>query len=540
MHLQSGRLDAAFDGFSALLLVNPQDAAGYSNLGLVLRARKQEVQAVQAYDRALALQPDFAQAWANRGNVLRDMARHKEAEQSYRKALAIQPNFASAWHGLGLALGDLKQWQDALAAFDAAIAHKPEFAVAYLDRGNALRELDRPEEALTSYDRALQSNDNYAQAWSNRGVVLKQLGRMDDALQSYDRALTCKPDFVDAMVNCSTLLKEMLQLDASMQLTQRALALDANSSGAHLNLAICYLLKGDFPNGFQHFEWRWKTDQLRDGARKFTQPIWLGQELPLGSTVLLHAEQGLGDTLQFCRYAQIVAQRGLRVVLEVQAPLVELMRGVRGVSEVFVRGGTLPAFDAHCPLMSLPLASETTVQTIPAWPRYLQADAERRDSWKSRLGATERKRVGLVWSGRPEHKNDHNRSIALDVFAQMLDARFEYHCLQKEIRPADQERLFVHPEISMWSDQLQSFSDTAALVECLDLVIAVDTSVAHLAAALGKPVWLLLPFSPDWRWLLDRQDTPWYPGMRLFRQAATGDWSSALLPVRSALAAFSI
>jgi hypothetical protein len=213
-----------------------------------------------------------------------------------------------------------------------------------------------------------------------------------------------------------------------------------------------------------------------------------------------------------------------------------LLRGVEGVAEVVARGSALPAFDAHCPLMSLPLALKTTVQTIPAWPRYLQADGAHRATWNMRLGSTARKRVGLVWSGRPEHKNDHNRSVALDVFASALDGRFEYHCLQKEIRPSDREWLTLHPEIAEWSDQLQSFADTAALVECLDLVIAVDTSVAHLAAALGKPVWLLLPFSPDWRWLLDRQDTPWYPGVRLFRQSATGDWPSALAQVRSELA----
>lgn len=507
---------------------------------MVLRARKQHARALQAYDRALELQPYFAQAWANRGNVLRDMARYADAAHSYRSALSTQPHFDSAWHGLGLALGDLKQWNEALSAFDHAVAYNPTLSVAWLDRGNVLRELDRPEDAMKSYELALQHNASYAQAWSNRGVVLKQLGRMDEALQSYQKALACKPDFVDAMVNCSTLLKELLQLDASAQLTQRALELDANSSGAHLNLAICYLLQGDLPTGFQHFEWRWKTEQLRDGVRNFPQPLWLGQEFPQGSTVLLHAEQGLGDTIQFCRYAKLVAQRGMRVVLEVQAPLVELLRGLDGVSEVVARGAALPPFDAHCPLMSLPLALGTTVQTIPAQPHYLHADAVRSAAWKMRLGPAERRRVGLVWSGRSEHKNDHNRSIPLDGFTRVLDERFDYHCLQKEMRSTDQACLALHPEIAVWSDQLQSFADTAALVECLDLVIAVDTSVAHLAAALGKPVWLLLPYSPDWRWLLDRQDTPWYPGMRLFRQAATGDWPSALAQVRSALAALTI
>jgi tetratricopeptide (TPR) repeat protein len=504
---------------------------------LVLRSLKRPEEALQAHDRALQLQPDFAQAWANRGNVLRDLGRSADAVQSYAQAIAYQPAFPSALHGLGLAQGDLGRWEEALGSFDKAIAQKPAFAVAYLDRGNALRELDRLDDALESYGLALRHDPGYAQAWSNRGVVLKHQGRMTEALQSYRKALELKPNFVDAMVNCSTLLKEMLRLDESMAMNQNALALDPASSGAHLNLAICQLLSGDLPTGFSHFEWRWKTDQLRDNLRPFTQPLWLGQELPTGSTVLLHAEQGLGDTLQFCRYARLVADCGLRVVLEVQPPLVEILRTVEGVSAVVARGEPLPAFDAQCPLMSLPLALKTALNTIPARDGYLHADTHKLNLWQQRLGEHSRTRVGLVWSGRPEHKNDHNRSMALADFAGALDTRFEYHCLQKEIRAADLVTLESRGGIAVWRDALESFADTAALVECMDLVVAVDTSVAHLAAALGKPVWLLLPFSPDWRWLLERDDTPWYPSMRLFRQTATGDWSDVLSRVREALAA---
>ena len=540
VQFQLGALPAALDSLEKALQSKPDDAAAHSNTGLVLRALGRLTDALKEHDRALELQPEFPQAWANRGNVLRDLKRSAHAVTSYQNAIARQPDFAKALHGLGLAQSDVGHWNEAVAAFDQAIAIQPGFAVAFLDRGNALRELDRELDAIQSYDLALHHNPGYAQAWSNRGVLLKQMGRMDDALRSYEKALSCKPDFADAMVNYSTLLKELMRLDESMQMTQGALARVPDSAGAHLNLAICHLLRGDLPVGFQHYEWRWQTEQLQDNVRHFAQPLWLGQDLPAGSTVLLHAEQGLGDTLQFCRYAEQVAARSLRVVLEVQPPLLALLQGLNGVDAVVARGSVLPAFDAHCPLLSLPLALKTTLTTIPAPTPYLAADATRNDTWSRRLGLASKIRVGLVWSGRTEHKNDHNRSIAAKDMATALDAGFEYHCLQKEIRFADQVYLKSRPDLSVWSDDLTTFAETAALVACMDLVISVDTSVAHLAAALGKPVWLLLPFSPDWRWLEDGEDSPWYPSMRIFRQPATGDWPTVLRQLAAALRKFAI
>jgi tetratricopeptide (TPR) repeat protein len=513
----------------------PADAAVHSNVGLVLRALGRFPEALAAYDTALRLHAQFAQAWANRGNVLRDLGQHADAVRSYQQAVELQPGFAQAWHGMGLALGDLRRWPDAVAAFDRAIAQRKDYAVAYLDHGNALRELDRLDDALHSYDAALASKPDYAQAWSNRGVVLKHMGRFQEALHSYQQALAAQPDFVDAMVNCSTLLKEMMRLEDSMALNQRALALNPKSSGAHLNLAICQLLQGDFAQGFQHYEWRWKTEQLQDGARPFVQPLWLGGVDLRGQTVLLHAEQGLGDTLQFCRYATAVQALGARVILEVQPPLVALLQGLPGVDLLVARGQPLPAFDWHCPLLSLPLAMRTTVETVPAARQYLAAAEGAAQTWQARVGPAVRKRIGLVWSGRPEHKNDHNRSLPFTQLAALLQPAWEFHCLQKELRPADLAQVQGRGDVALWCESLTSFADTAALVACMDLVIAVDTSVAHLAAAMGKPVWLLLPFSPDWRWLIGRDDTPWYPTMRLFRQSATGDWAGVLGRVIQAL-----
>lgn len=517
------------------LVLSPRNAALLSNLGLVMRALGRPQEALDLYDRALDIQPDFAQAWGNRGNALRDAGQSLQAVESYRKALALQPGYAQSWHGLGLAYNDLKQWQDAVDAFTQALSYQADMTVACLDMGNALREMERFEEALAAYDKAVDLRPSYAEAWSNRGVLLKRMGRMQEALQSYQKAIALEPDFIDALVNCSTLLKEMMDLDASMAMNRRALALKADNSGAHLNLAICHLLRGEFDEGFAHYEWRWKTEQLQASVRPFVQPLWTGEQSLQGKTILLHAEQGLGDTVQFCRYAQLLKQRGAHVVMEVQAPLLPLLHSLEGVDVWLRQGDALPVFDYQCPLLSLPWALKTTPATVPMDVPYLAADKGLVAEWGQRLGSSSRKRVGLVWSGRPEHKNDHNRSMSLQLLEPLLRMDAEFHCLQKEFRAAD---LALDPAamgIRLWADQLTSFAETAALISHMDLVIAVDTSVAHVAAALGKPVWLMLPYSPDWRWLLGRDDSPWYPEMRLFRQDTGSDWAGVVQRLQAAL-----
>jgi tetratricopeptide (TPR) repeat protein len=535
--LQLKQHAAALPALQAAAEHTPQDPSVHSNLGLVLRALKRHAESLMAYDLALQLKPDFAQAWANRGNALRDMGRGDEAIASYQKALQCQPQFPQALHGLGLAYGDVKRWLESLAAFDAALVQKPDYAVAYMDRGNTLRELERVPEALQSYERSIQLNPQSAQAWSNRGVVLKRLGRMDDAATSYERAIALDAGFVDAMVNYATLLKDMMRLPAAMAMNGRALTVDMDNSGAHLNLAICHLVTGAWSQGWLHYEWRWKTEQLKDGARTFAQPQWRGESL-VGQTILLHAEQGLGDTLQFCRFAEVLAARGARVLLEVQAPLVGLLAQLPGVHILLGRGQPLPEFDLHCPLLSVPLALGLTLENMPPAQSYLQPDAEMVHAWAAKACAGPALRVGVVWSGRPEHKNDHNRSIPLTEFQRIFRPELRYHCLQKEFRSADMPTLAARSDVAVWDAQLQSFSDTAALIATMDLVVSVDTSVAHLAAAMGKPVWLLLPFSPDWRWVVGRDDSPWYPHMRLFRQPDTGQWAPVLAHIHQALGLF--
>lgn len=453
------------------------------------------------------------------------------------RAIAIEPT-AAAHAGLGHALRALKRNQEAVDSFDLALALEPDQVEVLFNRGNALRDLKQLEPALASYERVLALRPDHARALNNRGAVLRILRRYDEALASYDHALTLTPDDAGLHNNRGNVLLAMRRHEEALASYQRALELKPDHAGAHWNEGLCRLLLGDLAGGWRQYEWRWQRPTFSSRRRDFDPPLWRGERPLAGQTILLHAEQGLGDTIQFCRYAELVAAQGATVVLEVQPPLQSLMRSLRGPAQVLAQGQPLPDFDCHCPLLSLPLAFDTRVETVPAPVPYLSAPEERSAFWRERLGPSSLPRVGLVWSGQPKHRNDHNRSMSLSVLAPLLGQRAGFVSLQKELRAGDRDFLDAHPEILNLGVELDDFADTAGLVDALDLVIAVDTSVAHLAGALGKPVWVLLPFTPDWRWLLHRPDSPWYPTARLFRQPAIGDWGRVIASVAEALATF--
>jgi tetratricopeptide (TPR) repeat protein len=361
--------------------------------------------------------------------------------------------------------------------------------------------LRRFDEALASYGRALELRPDYSEALMNRGITLHALKRFGEELESYAHALALRPDYAEA----------------------------------HFNEGWCRMLQGDFDRGLRKHEWRWQTGQLKKQIWNFTQPLWRGADDIAGKAILLHAEQGYGDTIQFCRYAQRVAARGARVILRVQAPLRELLGDLSGAAQVLSSGEPLPDFDVHCPLLSLPLAFGTRVETIPAETPYLRVAPQAAARWSNRLGAKSRLRIGLAWSGSTAHKNDHNRSMPLRTFLPLLDCGATFVSLQREVRAGDAGVLQERSDILHFGDELKDFTDTAALIASLDLVIAVDTGVVHLAGALAKPVWVLLPFIPDWRWMLDRDDSPWYPTARLFRQDDSREWDSVVMRVCAAL-----
>ena len=406
-----------------------------------------------------------------------------------------------AWHLLSVIAAHRGQHARSAEMAARALAIDPRNVEVLCNRGAALRSLDRPAEALADYERALAAAPRHAAAHNNRGVALAALNRYDEAHASYDRAL----------------------------------AIDPRDDRARFNRGLARLVRGDLAGGLADFESRWTGSDTQAGRRDLGAPQWSGDELLQGRTILLHAEQGLGDAIQFARYVPEVARRGATVLLEAHRGLAPLLAQLPGVSLTIARGDPLPAFDLHCPLMSLALAFGTTLETIPREVPYLHAPAAHLERWRTRLGPRRRPRVGLAWSGSTTLRNDRNRSIPLARLDAVRQLPLDFFSLQQEVRDADLPALSSGPAITQFGAELEDFRDTAALVHLMDLVISVDTAVAHLAGALARPTWVLLPWSPDWRWLLERDDSPWYPTARLWRQPRAGDWDSVIALVAAEL-----
>ena len=531
---QAGRLADAEKIYNTVLAIQPDHFDCLHFLGVIFHQRGKHADAVRHINLALKRDPKNAFALNNRGNALLELKRFDEALASYDQALAELPDYPDALCNRSAALHELNRYEEALATCDRTIAMRPDYAEAHSNRGNTLKEMGRYEEALESCDRALALLPNFAAAHLNRGNALFELKRFDEALASFDRAIALRPDYVEALTNRGVTLHDLKRFDEALASYDRAITVRPDYAEAHYREAMCRLLIGDFRRGWEKHEWRWESRQLNNVKRNFSRPAWLGLgsgELA-GKTILLHAEQGFGDTIQFCRYAPLIAEHAERVILEVQSPLCELMSDLPGVAQIVSSGENLPDVDFHCPLLSLPLVVGTILSKTP----YLRASHTSVTSWNGRLGFGTRPQIGLAWAGAATHKNDHNRSIALGSFLPSLsNVEATFVSLQQEVRARDLVALQSRADILHFGDELKSFADTAALISNMDLIISVDTSVAHLAGALGKPVWVLLPFIPDWRWLLDREDSPWYPTMRLFRQDDTRRWDNVIARIRDAL-----
>ncbi len=502
---QSGHMGEAYRLMSAALTINSQAPDALMNLANVLHALKRDAEALGCLDKALALRPGDPDALLNRGNALLTLDRPQEALDSFVQALARNPRHANALLSRGTALAALGRTEQALADYDTCLALAPGHPVALYNRGNALSDLGRYDEAIASFDRALAAAPDYVKAWHNRGRALLALKRHQNAVESFGKAIALQKDYADA----------------------------------HFNRALALLTLGDLRRGFEEYEWRWQRTGMSDTRRRYGRPLWLG-EYPLArKTILLHAEQGLGDTIQFARYAPLLARTGATVVLEVQAELQSLLAGLPGVASCHARGETLPAYDVHCPLGSLPLALKTEPANIPADIPYLRADDARLAKWRSALEALPGKRVALAWAGNASHANDRNRSIDLKLLEPLLALdRVSFVSIQRELRGNDADLLARHANVTHLGGELADMADTAALVTLADLTIAVDTAVVHLAGALARPVWVMLPFGPDWRWTLSSEHSPWYPQARLFRQPALADWASVIATLRAELARF--
>jgi tetratricopeptide (TPR) repeat protein len=525
---QHGDLNRARELYEHVLALQPADADAWHLLGVVAAQMNQPARAVELIETAIGFDPANFAAYGNLGSALHSMRRLPEALSAFDRAIALKPDFHQAHLHRGNLLYELKRHEAALASYDAAVAVKPDLAEAHSNRGNVLQALGRLEAALASYAKAISINPELAEAHCNRGNVLRELDRFDEAFASYDRALAIDANFVPAHFNRGVALNQLRRLPAALACYDRAIAIDEDFAEAHFNRALLWLLTGDFARGWPEHEWRWKN---RLGSniherRDFAAPLWRGRESLTGSTILLYSEQGFGDTLQWCRYAPLVANLGAEVILEVPRPLEPLLSNLRGVSRIVIRGSVLPHFDYQCPLMSLPLAFQTDLASIPSAGSYLRSDPAKVSMWQQQLGTKAKPRIGLMWNGNPVQPNDRNRSVWLADWLPHLPPGFQYVSLQRELRAADAKTLDLNTHIFNPAEQLGDFSDTAALCDCMDLVISVCTSVAHLSGALGRRTWILLAFAADWRWLLDRTDSPWYPSATLYRQPARGDWIS--------------
>lgn len=549
---QNGALAEAETAYREILALRPRHFDALQLLGaLALQAQRYE-EGVEWLTRALEIDGRQAAVHSNLAFALNALGRHDAALAAANRALTLKSGFVDALNNRGVALAGVNRPDEALANFDKLLAAKPDFPEAWSNRSGALRDLGLAEEALASCDKALALRPNYAEAWSNRANALSDLNRPLDAQASYERALAASSTFADAWNNLGLTFVDLNRHADALACYERALTLSPDSAETHWNRALCLLQMGELDAGFAEYEWRWQRKRIAPSRRTFDVPLWLGEASLDDKTILLHAEQGLGDTLQFCRYAALVAKQGARVVLEVQPELKRLLTGLEGVAELVTAGEPLPTFDYHCPLLSLPLSMRTVVATIPADTPYLFAEAQASAQWRTRIEAAvprDALKVGLVWAGghRPHvpelRKNDARRSLDIERLAPLLDVPgVQWFSLQKGAKAVQQlSAMREHHEAARrvidWTDELNDFADTAALVDHLDLVISVDTSTAHLAGAMNRPVWILNRLDTCWRWMLEREDTPWYPSARLFRQPTLGDWDSVIENIRRALAA---
>jgi tetratricopeptide (TPR) repeat protein len=544
-HHRAGRLADAEAIYRQVLAQHPNHADALNLLGaLAYQVGRRDV-ARELIGRALALRPSFAEAHNNLAAVLQADGNLPEAETHFRQALALAPFYHEARLNLGILLWQSGKPAEAAEHYREILARTPEHAEAHNNLGNALYDLGEPAAAGESFCRALAIKPGYAAAHSNLGNVLCDLGEPAEALEHYEQVVAVEPGFADYHMNLGNALRDLGRLPEAIARYDQALALRPGLDDARWNQAIALLLAGDYERGWDAYRARWQTRALLARRRSFSQPAWDGAD-PAGRIVLVHAEQGMGDVIQFCRYVPLLKARGARIVLLIDrewAVLAPLLRGLDGVDQLALDLAEIETFDLHCPLLDLPLLFGTRLETIPATVPYLGVDPARRAVWRGWLDEHHprdgTKRIGLVWAGNPSFARDRLRSPGLAPVLKLLELRgLSWFGLQVG---AGRRALDSHAMPDNFTDlgrDLRDFADTAAVMEELDLVITSCTATAHLAGALGRPTWVMLPAAPDWRWLLERADSPWYPTMRLFRQAAAGDWSAVVARLADALDGF--
>jgi tetratricopeptide (TPR) repeat protein len=558
--VQMGELAAAVTELRKATELDPGSAEAHFNLGCALRAQHDPAAALASFQRAVELGPDFAPAWFNLGNELRQQKRLDDAMAAFRRVLAIQPGHEKATRSLALTLAEtaevlkdqgqletahthlseaiqlrpelpelrvrsglilqaLDQPVKAEAAYREALQLRPEFPEALGNLAGALSAQRRHEEAVEACDTALRLRQEFPEVMVNRANALWALGRQTEAMTDYQRAVVTRPDFVDGQYNLGKALAELNRIPEAMRHFEEALRLDPNHVGTHFARALEWLRAGDFERGWAEYEWRWQLRQF--GKLDRLDQLWDGVRSISGKTFLVRCEQGLGDFIHFIRYAPELKRLGATVVVECPRPLLPIMRSLGGVDRLLPRGDHPGEFDWYAPLFSLPRLLKTTLQTVPARVPYLSPTPELIEKWRARLAPLTGYRIGVAWEGNPDYPRNQERSFPLSAL-EPIRTLPGVHLIS--LLPGK-----GGGEIHVLGDDLDTeagaFMDTAAVIRCLDLVIGCDSALAHLAGALGAPTWLALDTVPDWRWMSDREDSPWYPAHRIFRQAKAGDWT---------------
>lgn len=538
--LQVNKPAQAVELIAQAIRQNPKSAVYFSNLGSALRRMGKLDESIAACREATRLDPDFADAYNNLANALMDRQRDEEAVEALNRLIALRPQVVDQRLMLARALLQLPgRAAEAVDALNALLKLAPRNASALNNLGVALRKLNRNEEADQAYRRALEIAPDDPGMLSNHGALLMEMERADDAIALFRKSIDRKPEFGEAHLNLGLALRSRMRLGEAIPIMREAVRLCPDLPEAHAGLGELLLLDGQLEEGFREYDWRSRMTDFPSPRRDFTSPRWNGVVQP-GMTLLVHDEQGVGDTMQFVRFAQMAQARGARVIVECNTQLTRLLTSMPGVHQVIGRTSPIPPHDAHIPLLSLPQHLGISLASIPAEAPYLRPEPELVASWGERLAVhpsfSSGLRVGLVWAGSPEHRNDRNRSLTLDRLAPLgRAANARFFSLQKGAGAGQAANPPTGLELVDLGPQIGNFADTAAILQHLDLVVTVDTSVAHLAGALGRPVWVLLPFFPDWRWLHGTDVSPWYPTMRLFRQDRPRDWNPVIARVATAL-----
>ena len=512
-----------------VLDLDPKHPQALGMLGLLEAHKGNTSGAVDLLRKSIAIQPNNPTTHLNLALLLQSSGAHGDAVTEFDHTMALSPGTASLHNSRGVSLHQVGRHQDALESFTRAAQLDPRSAAeAHMNAGVSLYELKRFEESLASLELALQMVPGNADVRLNQGNTLIELNRHEEALQAFRDVIAKCPQAHDVLMNMANALRDLRRFDEALEYYDRALSVAVSNADIHFNRSLCLLTMGDYERGWEEYEWRRKVDLLYDTQREFSAPLWLGAEPLQGKTILLHAEQGLGDTIQFCRYAALVAAQGAFVILEVQKSLIDILHSMDGVDQLIATGADPGPYDYHCPLLSLPFALRTTHCNLPAAVPYLSANPERITRWRDVINPGKPGlRIGLAWAGNTAHRQNHHRSVKLLArLLAVIPAGARCWSLQKEV--CDEDLSLIVRSGRMWCFDANAFPDTAAQIMSLDVVITVDTSIAHLAGALGKPTLLLLAFNCDWRWMTQREDSPWYPHMRLLRQSTPGDWASVL------------